>query len=167
MRQTTMECFKEVTRPITKKKHQCRARYAQSGLKGGTEEDEESGNGREDQEVDSANREVYVVALFGYQFVCLSVCLSVSVSVCLCVCVSVYLSVCLSVTGKSSETDFRDRWRKQIFVVVQSCNSRVIFKKLLKLSKCNFDDFLYDKDVQHFVHRLLLLCIHKVSDCYW
>ncbi|XP_062504362.1 ubiquitin carboxyl-terminal hydrolase 44-like isoform X2 [Corticium candelabrum] len=58
MRQTTMECFKEVTRPITKKKHQCRARYAQSGLKGGTEEDEESGNGREDQEVDSANREV-------------------------------------------------------------------------------------------------------------
>ena len=37
-------------------------------------------------------------------------------------------------------------------VVVQSCNSRVIFKKLSKLSKCNFDDFLYDKDVQHFVH---------------
>ena len=54
--------------------------------------------------------------------------------------------------GKSSETDFRDRWRKQLSVVVQSCNSRVIFKKLLKLSKCNFDDFLYDEDVQHFVH---------------
>ena len=54
--------------------------------------------------------------------------------------------------GKSSETDFGDRWRKQLSVVVQSCNSRVIFKKLLKLSKCNFDDFLYDKDVQHFVH---------------
>ena len=44
----------------------------------------------------------------------------------------------------------RDRWRKQLSV--QSCNSRVIFKKLSKLSKCNFDDFLYDKDVQHFVH---------------
>ena len=25
--------------------------------------------------------------------------------------------------GKSSETDFRDRWRKQLSVVVQSCNS--------------------------------------------
>ena len=34
-------------------------------------------------------------------------------------------------------------------VVVQSCNSRVIFKKLSKLSNCNFDDFLYDKDIQH------------------
>ena len=32
--------------------------------------------------------------------------------------------------GKSSETDFRDRWRKQLSVVVQSCNSCVIFKKL-------------------------------------
>ena len=52
---------------------------------------------------------------------------------------------------KSRETDFRDRWRKQLSVVVQSCNSPVIFKKLSKLSKCNFDDFLYDKDVQHFV----------------
>ena len=30
--------------------------------------------------------------------------------------------------GKSSETDFRDRWRKQLSVVVQSCNSCVIFK---------------------------------------
>ena len=43
--------------------------------------------------------------------------------------------------GKSSETDFRDRWRKQLSVVVQSCNSHVIFRKLSKLSKCNFDDF--------------------------
>ena len=51
--------------------------------------------------------------------------------------------------GRNNETDFRDRWRKQLFVVVQSCNSRVIFKKL---SKCNFDDFTYDRDIQHFVH---------------
>ena len=65
--------------------------------------------------------------------------------------------------GKSSETDFRDRWRKQLSVVVQSCNSRVIFYKLSKLSKCNFDDFLYNKDVQHFVHCLLLLCIRKLA----
>ena len=28
--------------------------------------------------------------------------------------------------GKSNKTDFRDRWRKQLSVVVQSCNSRVI-----------------------------------------
>ena len=54
--------------------------------------------------------------------------------------------------GHNSKTDFRDRWRKQLSVVVQSCNSRVTFKMLSKLSKCNFDDFLYDKDVQHFVH---------------
>ena len=40
--------------------------------------------------------------------------------------------------GKSSETDFRDRWRKQLSVVVQSCNSRVIFKKLSKLSYVQF-----------------------------
>ena len=40
---------------------------------------------------------------------------------------SVCLSVCLSVC----------RLRKQLSVVVQSCNSRVIFKKL---SKWNFDD---------------------------
>ena len=31
--------------------------------------------------------------------------------------------------GKSNETDLRDRWRKQLSVVVQSCNSRVIFKE--------------------------------------
>ena len=54
--------------------------------------------------------------------------------------------------GKSSETDFRDSWRKQVSIVVQSCNSRVIIKKFSKLSKCNFDDYLYDKDVQNFVH---------------
>ena len=30
--------------------------------------------------------------------------------------------------GKCSEIDFRDRWRKQLSVVVQSCNSRVILK---------------------------------------
>ena len=54
--------------------------------------------------------------------------------------------------GKSNETDFRDRWRKELSLVVQSCNSRMIFKELSKLSKCNFDDFLHDKDVQHFVH---------------
>ena len=54
--------------------------------------------------------------------------------------------------GESSETDFRDRWRKQLSVVVQSCNSRVILKKLLKLSKCNFHNFLYGKDGQDSVH---------------
>ena len=59
----------------------------------------------------------------------LSVCLSFIFNINTAICLSVCLSVCL-----------------------QSCNSRVIFKKLSKLSKCNFDDFLYDKDVQHFVH---------------
>ena len=54
--------------------------------------------------------------------------------------------------GKSSETDFRYRWRKQLSVVVQSCNSRVILKKLSKLSKCSFGNFLYDKDIQNFVY---------------
>ena len=63
-----------------------------------------------------------------------------------------YLDKISNANGKCSETGFRDRWRKQLSVVVQSCNSRVISTKLSKLSKCNFDDFLYDKDVQHFVH---------------
>ena len=54
--------------------------------------------------------------------------------------------------GRNNEADFQDRWRKQLSVVVQSFNSRVIFKKLSKLSKCNFDDFTYDRDIQHFVH---------------
>ena len=54
--------------------------------------------------------------------------------------------------GRNNETVFQDRWRKQLSVAVQSFNSRVIFKKLSKLSKCNFDDFTYDRDIQHFVH---------------
>ena len=45
--------------------------------------------------------------------------------------------------GRNNEADFRDRWRKQLSVVVQ----------------CNFNDFTYDRDIQHFVHRLLLFCI--------
>ena len=53
---------------------------------------------------------------------------------------------------RNNEANFQDRWRNQLFVVVQSCNSRVIFKKLSKLSKGNFDDFKYDRDFQYFVH---------------
>ena len=45
---------------------------------------------------------------------------------------------------KISKNFKRCKWRKQLSVVVQSCNSCVIFKKLSKLSKCNFNDFLYD-----------------------
>ena len=53
---------------------------------------------------------------------------------------------------RNNKADFQDRWRKQLSVVVQSCNSRVILKKLSKLSKCNFDDSTCDRDIQHFVH---------------
>ena len=37
--------------------------------------------------------------------------------------------------GKGSKTDFRDKWRKQLSIVVQSCNSSVIFRKWSKLWK--------------------------------
>ena len=53
--------------------------------------------------------------------------------------------------GRNNEADFQDRWRKQLSVVLQSCNSQVIFKKLSKLSKCNFDDFTYDRDMRLLV----------------
>ena len=46
------------------------------------------------------------------------------------------------VYGRNNEADFRDRWRKQLSIVIQSCNSRVILKKVSKLSKCNFDDYM-------------------------
>ena len=62
--------------------------------------------------------------------------------------------------GRNNKADFSDRWRKQLSVVVQSCNSQVIFKKLLKLSKCNFDD----RDLQHC--PLTVIVLHKVSACY-
>ena len=38
------------------------------------------------------------------------------------------------INGHNSETDFRDRWLKQISVNVQKCNARVISKKVSKLS---------------------------------
>ena len=56
------------------------------------------------------------------------------------------------VNGRSNEADFRDRWRKQLSIAVQLCNSRVILKKLSKLSNFNFDDYVYDRDIQQFVH---------------
>ena len=34
------------------------------------------------------------------------------------------------VNRRNNEADFRDRWRKQLSIVIQSCNSRVILKKL-------------------------------------
>ena len=84
------------------------------------------------------------VCLRACVFVCLRACVFVCLRACVCslffVCLSFYLSAGLSVV------------EKQLSVVVQSCNFRVIFKKLSKLPKCNFDDFLYDKGVQHFVH---------------
>ena len=47
---------------------------------------------------------------------------------------------------RNNEADFRDRWRKQLSIVIQSCNSHVILKQLSKLFKCNFDDYTYDRD---------------------
>ena len=32
------------------------------------------------------------------------------------------------VSGRNNEADFRDRWRKQLSIAIQSCNSRVILK---------------------------------------
>ena len=39
-----------------------------------------------------------------------------------------------------------------LYIAIQSCNSPVILKKLSKLSNCNFDDYVYDRDIQHYVH---------------
>ena len=47
------------------------------------------------------------------------------------------------VNGRNNEADFRDRWRKKLSIAIQSC---VILKKLSKLSNCNFDDYVYDRD---------------------
>ena len=54
--------------------------------------------------------------------------------------------------GHNCETDFRDRWRKQISVNIQKCNAKVISKKVSKLSMRRAEDFLYDTDIQHHVH---------------
>ena len=54
--------------------------------------------------------------------------------------------------GHNCETDFRDRWRKQISVNIQKCNAKVISKKVSKLSMRRAEDFLYDIDIQHHVH---------------
>ena len=54
--------------------------------------------------------------------------------------------------GHNCETDFRDRWRKQISVNTQKCNAKVISKKVSKLSMRRAEDFLYDTDIQHHVH---------------
>ena len=56
------------------------------------------------------------------------------------------------VNGRNNEADFRDRWRKQLSIAIQSCNSRIILKKLSKLSNCHFDDYVYDREIQHFVN---------------
>ena len=56
------------------------------------------------------------------------------------------------VNGRNNEADFRDRWRKQLSIAIKSCNSRVILKKLSKLSNCHFDYYVYDREIQHFVH---------------
>ena len=61
------------------------------------------------------------------------------------------------VNGRNNEADFQDRWRKQLSIAIQSCNSRVILKKLSKLSNCHFDDYVYDREIQHFVHWLVFL----------
>ena len=56
------------------------------------------------------------------------------------------------VNGRNNEADFQDCWRKQLSIAIESCNSRVILKKLSKLHNCNFDDYVYDRDIQHYVH---------------
>ena len=56
------------------------------------------------------------------------------------------------VNGRNNEADFQDRWRKQLSIAIQSCNSRIILKKLSKLSNYNFEDYVYDRDIQHFVY---------------
>ena len=54
--------------------------------------------------------------------------------------------------GRSTEADFRTRWRRQICIIIQRCNARVILKKISKLHVGKIDDFFFDIDIQHYVH---------------
>ena len=54
--------------------------------------------------------------------------------------------------GRSTEADFRTRWRRQISITMQRCNARVILKKISRLHVVKIDYFLLDVDIQHYVY---------------
>ena len=39
------------------------------------------------------------------------------------------------VNGRNNEADFQDRWRKQLSIAIQSCNSRIIFKDTVQVTQ--------------------------------
>ena len=43
--------------------------------------------------------------------------------------------------SRSTEADFRTRWRRQISVIIQRCNARVILQKISRLHVGKIDDF--------------------------
>ena len=48
---------------------------------------------------------------------------------------------------------FKNHWRKQLSVILQKCNARVLLKKLSRLSCDNIvADDLFDFDIQYQVH---------------
>ena len=55
--------------------------------------------------------------------------------------------------GRSTEANFRTRWLRQISIIIQRCNARVILKKISsRLHVGKTDDFFFDVDIQHYVH---------------
>ena len=70
-------------------------------------------------------------------------------SVYLLACLSVCLSVCLS------EAAFRSYWRRRFSVIIQKCNSRVVLRKLSRLSlNCldGQDKLEMDKAIHSSIH---------------
>ena len=54
--------------------------------------------------------------------------------------------------GRSTEADFRTRWHRQISIIIQRCNARVILKKISRLHVGKIDGIFFDVDIQHYVH---------------
>ena len=50
--------------------------------------------------------------------------------------------------GRSNEHAFRNRWRRHFSILLQNCNSSVIFKKVTRLSRGRVVDS-FDDDVHH------------------
>ena len=54
--------------------------------------------------------------------------------------------------GRSTEADFRTRWRRHFSIIIQRCNARVILKKISRVHIGKIDDFFFDIGIQHYVH---------------
>ena len=54
--------------------------------------------------------------------------------------------------GRSNEANFRTRWCRQISIIIQRCNARVILKKISRMHVGKIDDYFFDVVIQHYVY---------------